>query len=339
MRDVSFRWGFVGVGQGGCRIAESFFSLGYKDCIFLNTATVDLGGVNAPESNKLVIGSEGSGAGKDPEVGESAAHESQAEILHLLTQLGECEQIFICAGAGGGTGTGATMPVFDMISSMYKDIPIGIIASMPGKGELVSDATKKNAAQLLNKCCDMADADELRPFIVIDNDLVRRNVKPKSLRTLWHDGNRAFSGLLHKLNVLSSTPTMLVSLDKADLRTLMFKPGTLYVGSRTIDNPQDEKLVRTHLDLAFKTSTMLHSDNKISESDCACVLTMPSSILDGDVQFFDLFADVVDKYLTSMPNSYIHRGIYEDEASNRIRAITLSVGEAAPRSSIRKRLR
>ena len=73
MSEVSFRWGFVGIGQGGCRIAQSFYSLGYKDCVFINTANVDLAGLDVPSELKLLIGGHGDGAGKDPSIAEEAA--------------------------------------------------------------------------------------------------------------------------------------------------------------------------------------------------------------------------------------------------------------------------
>jgi len=339
MSEVSFRWGFVGIGQGGCRIAQSFYSLGYKDCVFINTANVDLAGLDVPSDLKLLIGESGDGAGKDPSIAEEAASNQREEIGDAIKALSDCDQVFICTGAGGGTGSGAALPVLEVAKMCLPSIPVGMISSMPAKQELVSDATRRNAKNLLSVCCDLADSGELSPFIVMDNELVKKRVKPRSLRTLWIDGNLAFANILHKINRLSATPTMLVSLDKADLKTLMFRSGTLFVGSREINNPEDRTLVEKHLNIAFTAGTVLHSDSPLKESDCALVLTMPSRILDGDVRFFDLFTGVVNKYLTTMPNSYIHRGIYEDESRPSIRATVLSIGERSPRSKILARLK
>lgn len=335
---VSLKWGFVGVGQGGCRIAESFYDLGYKETVFINTASVDLGGLSASDDLKLLIGGNGDGAGKDPSVAEAAADSSREEILSLLSKLEGCEQVFVCAGAGGGTGTGASIPVLELVKAALPNIPVGMIVSMPAIGELVSAATKANAKMLLSKCCDLLDSDEIKPLIVADNELIKNNVKPRSLRTRWIDGNASFSKILHRLNRLSAEPTMLISLDKADLRTLMFKSGTIFIGSRQIRHLEDRRQVEKQLEISFKNGTVLHSDTPIGESDCACVLTVPTSILDGDAKFFDLFADVVDSYLTNMPNSYIHRGIYEDESGTDVVATVLSIGEKSPRSKIMKRL-
>ena len=339
MSEVSLQWGYIGIGQGGCRIAQSFYSLGYTDCVFINTARVDLDGLDVPSELKLLISESGDGAGKDPSVAEEAVSKFKEEIVEMVKRLSDCDQVFVCTGAGGGTGSGAAIPVLEIAKLCLPSIPVGLISSMPAVHELVSDATRRNAKSLLDVCCDLADSGELTPFIVIDNELVKRRVRPKSLRRLWVDGNLAFADILHNINRLSSTPTMLVSLDKADLKTLMFRRGTLFVGSREINNPQDRVLVARHLDLAFNSGTVLHSDSPLDESDCALVLTMPSRILDADISFFDLFTGVVNNCLKSMPNSHIHRGIYEDESSKLIRATVLGIGEKSPRSKILARLK
>lgn len=339
MKRKAFKWGFVGIGQGGCRIADSFYRLGYEDCVFINTAEVDLALIECPEDQKILIGDTGDGAGKDPTVAERALSHSLDAVKDALGFVGECEQIFVCAGAGGGTGTGACLPVFHLIKELMPDTPVGIIASMPGEPELVSAATARNAQDLLSKCCDLVDSKSVHPLIVIDNQEIRRRVKPRSLRTLWVDGNNRFALLMHKLNTLSATPTMLVSLDKADLKTLMFSSGTLSIGSHEITHPEDEKLIASHLNRSFTNGILSRSDSPVEESDCACVLTVPPSVLDGEVSFFDRFSSVVDKYLTRMPNTYVHRGIYEDEHSASIYSYVLSVGTLPPRDAVLSRFK
>ena len=66
--DAAFNFAIVGVGQGGSRLAESFWNLGYRRVGVINTAQQDLSLIRVPEENKLLIG-EG-GAGKNPEVAD-----------------------------------------------------------------------------------------------------------------------------------------------------------------------------------------------------------------------------------------------------------------------------
>ena len=75
---VGFKFAFVGSGQGGSRIAETFNKLGYKRVCAVNTAAQDL--ATCSISNKLKIGNE-SGAGKDREVARAVIKEQREDIL------------------------------------------------------------------------------------------------------------------------------------------------------------------------------------------------------------------------------------------------------------------
>ena len=76
----AFKYAFLGAGQGGSRIAESFYKLGYRRVAVINTAQQDLNSIEL--ENKLCIG-EG-GAGKDPEVAERAYEEKTSAAIMLL---------------------------------------------------------------------------------------------------------------------------------------------------------------------------------------------------------------------------------------------------------------
>ena len=67
--DAAFNFAIVGVGQGGSRLAESFWNLGYRRVGIINTAQQDLSLINVPEENKLLIGD--GGAGKNPDAARS----------------------------------------------------------------------------------------------------------------------------------------------------------------------------------------------------------------------------------------------------------------------------
>ena len=69
--DAAFNFAVVGVGQGGSRLAESFWNLGYRRVGVINTAKQDLSLINIPEQNKLLIGD--GGAGKNPDAADEVA--------------------------------------------------------------------------------------------------------------------------------------------------------------------------------------------------------------------------------------------------------------------------
>lgn len=89
------------------RIAESFYKLGYKKCLVLNTAQHDLDGVTlVPQEQKMLMRTGGAGgAGKDMSKGKEVAEKHSQEILEKLQNLfGKVDRILVCAGSGGGTG-------------------------------------------------------------------------------------------------------------------------------------------------------------------------------------------------------------------------------------------
>ena len=105
--NVAFKFAFLGAGQGGSRVAENFYKLGYRRVAVINTAQQDLNSINL--ENKLCFG-EG-GAGKAPEVATQAFQEKSEDISDFMRRsFGDnVDKIFVCAGAGGGTGVGSVI--------------------------------------------------------------------------------------------------------------------------------------------------------------------------------------------------------------------------------------
>ena len=80
--DAAFNFAIVGVGQGGSRLAESFWNLGYRRVGIINTAQQDLSLIKIPEENKLLIGD--GGAGKNPEAADEVFRTRYEDILDFL---------------------------------------------------------------------------------------------------------------------------------------------------------------------------------------------------------------------------------------------------------------
>ena len=101
---VSFKNAFIGSGQGGSRIAETFHSLGYRRVAAINTAQQGLNTIKL--DNKLCFG-EG-GAGKDPLVAQKKFAEKREDILDFMRRSfgDDVDRIYVCIGGGGGTGSG-----------------------------------------------------------------------------------------------------------------------------------------------------------------------------------------------------------------------------------------
>ena len=119
----------IGVGGGGSNAINYMFNQGIKDVEFVVCNTDSQALQMSPVPNKLQIGinlTSGLGAGANPEKGKNAAIESKEEIRELLGD--DTRMIFITAGMGGGTGTGAA-PVIASVAQEMGILTVGIVTS------------------------------------------------------------------------------------------------------------------------------------------------------------------------------------------------------------------
>ena len=122
----------IGVGGGGCNAVNYMYNQKIEGCSFIVCNTDAQALAASPVPMKIVMGSKGLGAGTDPAAGRNAALETQDEIITKVLDSGT-RMLFITAGMGGGTGTGAS-PV---IAKMAKDRGILTVAvvTIPFKNE------------------------------------------------------------------------------------------------------------------------------------------------------------------------------------------------------------
>ena len=212
----------VGVGGGGSNALNYMFNKGINgvDFVVCNTDAQSLD--NSPILNKMQLGhtlTKGRGAGARPEVGRDAAMESIEEIRALFTP--DLQMVFVTAGMGGGTGTGAA-PVIAQVAKEMGILTVGIV-TVPFAFE-----NKKRTAQAT------AGIEEMRK--AVDTLLIIRNDK---LRELY--GNLSLSNAFsHADDVLCTaaksiaeliTITGIVNVDMNDVITVMRGSGVAIMGS------------------------------------------------------------------------------------------------------------
>ena len=153
----------MGVGGGGSNAVNHMFKEGIEGVEFVVCNTDNQVLIKSPVPTKLPIGqnlSEGLGAGGDPEFGEKAALESKEEIRDLLAE-GDTKMLFITAGMGGGTGTGAA-PVIAQVARELDILTVGIL-TFPFSHE--GPSKNKRATEGLSKMKQYCDT-----VLVISND-------------------------------------------------------------------------------------------------------------------------------------------------------------------------
>ena len=211
----------VGVGGGGNNAINRMIAAGVKSAKFLAVNTDKQALMISSAEDQLQIGEKltrGRGAGADAEVGRKAAEESRAEIAEKLKGT---DLVFVTAGMGGGTGTGAA-PV---IASIAKEMGILTIAVVTKPFDFEGRTRMMNAEmgiKNLSKCVDT--------LVVIPNDRLLQ-VVPKG--TSFVDAFKYADDVLRQgiqgIADLIATPS-LINLDFADVRTVMKNRGLAHMG-------------------------------------------------------------------------------------------------------------
>ena len=149
----------IGVGGGGCNAVNYMYNQRIEGCTFIvcNTDSQALNKCDVPV--KIQLG-EGLGAGTDPTAGRNAALDSQREIEEKVLG-GRTEMLFITAGMGGGTGTGAA-PVIAKIAKEKRILTVGVV-TIPFK--IQGSETRQKAIEGINELEKNVDS-----LIIIDND-------------------------------------------------------------------------------------------------------------------------------------------------------------------------
>jgi cell division protein FtsZ len=206
----------IGVGGGGCNAVNRMIDEGVQGIEFITVNTDAQALVMSKAPTKVRIGdktTQGLGAGGNPEVGKKSAEESSEELYECLKG---SDMVFVTAGMGGGTGTGAAA-VVAQIAKEVGALTIGVVTrpfTFEGSKRLQS------AEQGIARLKEHTDT-----LIVIPNDRLLQIVDKKS--TLQDSFKTADDVLRQGIQGISELITVpgLINLDFADVRTIMSEGG------------------------------------------------------------------------------------------------------------------
>ncbi|MDP4197584.1 MAG: cell division protein FtsZ [Bacteroidota bacterium] len=216
----------VGVGGGGGNAVNHMFKHGIKDVNFILCNTDAQALANSPISVKLQLGAsltEGRGAGNKPEVGRQAAIESIDQVLELLSK--NTKMVFITAGMGGGTGTGAA-PVIAKAAKEMGLLTVGII-TIPFRFE---------GQQRINQAIEgiRAMQEYVDSLLIINNEKLREmygNLKISEAFSKADDVLAiAAKGIAEIITVHGY-----INVDFADVQTVMANSGVAIMGSSSAE--------------------------------------------------------------------------------------------------------
>ncbi|TRX42252.1 cell division protein FtsZ [Flavobacterium restrictum] len=296
----------IGVGGGGSNAINHMFKQGIKGVDFIVCNTDSQALQNSAVPNKIQLGvnlTEGLGAGANPDVGQQSAIESIGDIEKMLDR--NTKMVFITAGMGGGTGTGAA-PVIAQLAKERDILTVGIV-TLPFLFEgKVRQEQAKVGIEKLRKQVDS--------LIVINNN---------KLREVY--GNLGFKAGFSKADEVLATASRGIAevithhytqnIDLRDAKTVLFNSGTAIMGSSISsgENRAKEAIV------AALDSPLLN-DNKITGAKNVLLL-----IVSGSTEItIDEIGEINDHIQNEAGhNANIIMGVGEDETLGDSIAVTI----------------
>ena len=300
----------MGIGGGGSNAVNYMYKQGIKGVDFIVCNTDSQALEESPVPNKIQLGvnlTEGLGAGANPEIGKLAALESYEELKNLLET--QTKMLFITAGMGGGTGTGAA-PIIAEMAKEFDILTVGIVTipfNFEGKNR------ELQAIKGLEKLKRSVDS-----LIIINNN---------KLREVY--GNLGFKEGFSKADEVLATAAKGVAqvithhytqnIDLKDAKTVLSNSGTAIMGSSTASgsNRANEAVIKA-------LDSPLLNDNKIEGSKNVLLLIISGS----DEITIDEIGEINEHIQNETGNSAnIIMGVGEDlDLGNNISVTVIATG-------------
>jgi cell division GTPase FtsZ len=310
MDSNTLKIGFIGVGEGGSRIAHSFTTKNYLVGV-INTALPDCANLNLPDSKKLLLDSHINGAGKNIKIGEAIFTDNKNKVSHFIKTnvVGKVHYLMICIAGGGGSGTGSIIPMINICKGL--GIQIGVIYTLPMRSE--DSVTKTNCLKGLKELNDFLAKKAISPVILIDNQKISEIFPFLTISKFWLKANWEIVKTFDYFNNIPKRKSIYYSaLDSADFARILSSSGFMTFGKSEV------KKYNNRLALAEKIQTSIESGLMCSGYD----LTQSSAagiIIIGSERVFDrLPAKSIDYAYDSVKEittrGVIFKGVYKDES-------------------------
>jgi cell division protein FtsZ len=303
----------IGVGGGGGNAVAHMVTSGIDGVEFMCINTDSQALKHAKVKTALQIGcniTKGLGAGADPEVGRQAAMEDRDRIVELVEG---CDMLFITAGMGGGTGTGAA-PVVAQVAKELGILTVAVVTKpfeMEGnKRGFVAD----HGIAELGKYCDS--------LITIPNQKLLTVLGPQTtLLDAFKSANQVLQGAVQGIAELITRPG-LINVDFADVRTVMAETGMAMMGSGTASG---EGRAREAAEMAVSSPLL----EDINLAGAHGILVNVTAGMDLSIGEFQEVGQIV-KQFASEDATVVVGTVIDPELSNVVRVTVVATGLGRP---------
>jgi cell division protein FtsZ len=310
----------IGVGGGGGNAVSHMVNSGIEGVDFICVNT-DAQALKASKvKSALQIGgniTKGLGAGADPEIGRQAAVEDRDRIIELITG---CDMLFITAGMGGGTGTGAA-PV---VAQIARELGILTVAVVTRPFNMEGNKRSKVAENGLAELTKHVDS-----LITIPNQKLLTVLGPTTtLLDAFKSANQVLQGAVQGIAELITRPG-LINVDFADVRTVMSETGMAMMGSGVASG---EGRARAAAEAAV--SSPLLEDVNLSGANG--ILVNVTAGLDLAIGEFEEVGRIVKEF-ASEEATVVVGTVIDPEMSNELRVTVVATGlnrQAAMRAAV-----
>jgi cell division protein FtsZ len=303
----------IGVGGGGGNAVAHMITAGIDGVDFMCINTDSQALKHAKVKIALQIGcniTKGLGAGADPEVGRQAAMEDRDRIVELVEG---CDMLFITAGMGGGTGTGAA-PVVAQVAKELGILTVAVVTrpfEMEGnKRACVADT----GIAELSKFCDS--------LITIPNQKLLTVLGPQTtLLDAFKAANQVLQGAVQGIAELITRPG-LINVDFADVRTVMAETGMAMMGSGAASG---EGRARAAAEAAVSSPLL----EDINLAGAHGILVNVSAGMDLSIGEFQEVGQIV-KQFASEDATVVVGTVIDPELTNQVRVTVVATGLGRP---------
>ena len=209
-----------GIGGAGCNAVNRMVEEGVRGVEFW-VCNTDVQSLNLSKcENKIILGKEttkGLGAGSNPEIGKKAAEESQDEIKAAIDS---ADMVFIAAGMGGGTGTGAA-PIFAKVAKDAGALTVGVVTK---PFDFEGRKRVEQAASGLEALKQYIDS-----MIIVSNNQLLQVTGSLSFQDSFREADNILRQGVQTITDLIAVPAF-INLDFADVRTVMEGQGSALIG-------------------------------------------------------------------------------------------------------------
>jgi cell division protein FtsZ len=308
----------IGVGGGGGNAVAHMVTSGIEGVDFLCINTDSQALKHSKVKTALQIGcniTKGLGAGADPEVGRQAAMEDRDRIIELVEG---CDMLFITAGMGGGTGTGAA-PVVAQVAKELGILTVAVVTKPfemeGGKRSLVAE----HGISELGKFCDS--------LITIPNQKLLTVLGPQTtLLDAFKSANQVLQGAVQGIAELITRPG-LINVDFADVRTVMAETGMAMMGSGAASG---EGRAREAAEAAVSSPLL----EDINLAGAHGILVNVTAGMDLSIGEFQEVGNIV-KQFASEDATVVVGTVIDPDLTNQVRVTVVATGLGRPATAVR----